>query len=57
MSLFPIYSLAVWTLMAPLVVAVWDWVTTRRTLSAMGKSRKPMDLADGYIARVMRRRA
>jgi hypothetical protein len=35
MSLFPVYSLAVWTLAAPLIVAVVEWFATRRQRSEL----------------------
>jgi hypothetical protein len=35
MSLFPVYSLAVWTLGAPLLVAIIDWNMTRRQRSEL----------------------
>ena len=35
MSLFPVYSLAVWTLVAPLLVAIVDWTMTRRQRSEL----------------------
>ena len=35
MSLFPVYSLAIWTLVAPLGVAIVDWFSTRRQRSEL----------------------
>ena len=35
MSLLPVYSLAVWTLAAPLLVAIVEWVITRRQRSEL----------------------
>ena len=35
MSLFPVYSLAVWTLSAPLLVAIFEWNMTRRQRSEL----------------------
>jgi hypothetical protein len=35
MSLFPVYSLAVWTLVAPLVVGIVEWTLTRRQRSEL----------------------
>jgi len=39
MSLFPVYSLAVWTLAAPLLVAVVEWALTRRQRSELTNPR------------------
>jgi hypothetical protein len=35
MSLFPVYSLAVWTLAAPLLVAIVEWNISRRQRSEL----------------------
>lgn len=35
MSLFPVYSLAIWTLVAPLLVAIFDWFKTRNQRSEL----------------------
>ena len=48
MSLFPVYSLAVWTLCAPLVVAIVDWNMTRRQRSELTKHRVPPQRVAGW---------
>jgi hypothetical protein len=39
MSLFPVYSLAVWTLTAPLIVGIVEWFAMRRQHSELANPR------------------
>jgi len=39
MSLFPVYSLAIWTLAAPLIVGIVEWFATRRQRSELTNPR------------------
>jgi hypothetical protein len=45
-TLFPQYGLAVWTLVAPLVVGLAEWFITRRERSELTRPRG----TPGYIA-------